>query len=465
MELVFSIIALLVELATLVLCVAILRRLAAGPLAQTGEQLAAQLKPLEQQLLQQFTVTASDTASRLERVKGELQQELSDRLNKGLGEVKTGVERQLAGGRQEQDQRLNDTVKRLEEKFDALTRRQTEGLGEVRRELTTTLAGATKTLEEKFAALENRTTANLETIRGKVDERLAAISEQVQHKLDQNIKEGFAQFEKVRQSLNAAEEQLKNVGALGASISDLNSLLKLPHLRGKFGEASLERLLADFLPAHMYELQPQASEDDRKRPDATIKFPDRVMPIDSKFPREQVLPLFETSDPEKLRQARGALERVIKEQAKRIKAYIRPEEGTTDVALMFLPSETLWFEVVHNRELSDFLEKNKISPVSPNTLLLAVRTIALIYQWYQVATGLKKSTEELAKAQRWFGLFQERFTDIGKSLQKAQDAFQTASGHLSRYQSRVTGITGESVPELESGTNHTQLAFSEEDQT
>src|SRR5947207_14125423 len=100
------------------------------------------------------------------------------------------------------------------------------------------------------------------------------MTDQGQLKLDQNIKEGFAQFEKVQQHLKAAEEQLREVGALGHSINDLNNMLKLPHLRGQFGEASLERLLADFLPAHMFELQSSPGENNA-RADAVIEFPDR----------------------------------------------------------------------------------------------------------------------------------------------------------------------------------------------
>ena len=92
----------------------------------------------------------------------------------------------------------------------------------------------------------------------------------------------------MQQHLKAAEEQLREVGALGHSINDLNNMLKLPHLRGQFGEASLERLLSDFLPAHMFEMQSSAG-DGNGRADAVIQFPDRRLPIDAKFPREQVL--------------------------------------------------------------------------------------------------------------------------------------------------------------------------------
>src|SRR5438132_12820221 len=110
----------------------------------------------------------------------------------------------------------------------------------------------------------------MEEIRDSVNTRLLIITDQVQAKVDQNIKEGFAQFERVQQHLKAAEEQLREVGALGHSINDLNNMLKLPHLRGQFGEASLERLLADFLPAHMFEIQ--STLPDGGRADAVIQF-------------------------------------------------------------------------------------------------------------------------------------------------------------------------------------------------
>src|SRR5262249_4721338 len=160
-------------------------------------------------------------------------------------------------------------------------------------ELSQSLALTTAQLKVELEGLSQKTAQNLEMIRERVDTRLLSITDQVQQKLDQNIREGFAQFEKVQQHLKAAEEQLREVGALGHSINDLNNLLKLPHLRGQFGEASLERLLADFLPTHMFAVQ-AAPFDGGGRADAVIYFPDRRLPIDAKFPREQVLALFES---------------------------------------------------------------------------------------------------------------------------------------------------------------------------
>jgi DNA recombination protein RmuC len=269
----------------------------------------------------------------------------------------------------------------------------------------------------------------------------------VQTKLDQNIKEGFAHFEKVQQHLKAAEEQLREVGALGHSINDLNNLLKLPHLRGQVGEASLERLLADFLPAHMFAIQSAAG--DGGRADAVIYFPDRRLPIDAKFPREQVLALFESNVEAEIEDARHEFVRVMKVEARRIKLYIQPEDGTTDIALMYLPSETLYMEAIRNRDLADWLNQQHVFPVSPNTLLMTLQTIALVHKWYEVASRFEKSRQELGKAQKSFDYFQNQFENIGKSLNKAQEAFETAQRHLKTYRGRVTALSGQEQLELD----------------
>jgi DNA recombination protein RmuC len=388
--------------------------------------LAEQSAGLQQALTQQFSSATADIASRLEQTKGDLRQEVSDRLNGGFGEIRQAVENQMAAGRREQSERL----------------------GETRSELTNSLALTTESLKSEFARLNQQTGESLEAIRERVDAKLLAITEQVQSKLDQNIKEGFAQFEKVQQHLRAAEEQLREVGALGHSINDLNNLLKLPHLRGQFGEASLERLLSDFLPAHMFEMQ--CSVDGGGRVDAMINFPDRRLPIDAKFPREQVLAFFEESTEEQLDIARIEFVRVMKAEAKRIKAYIQPEHGTTEIALMYLPSETLYMEAVRNRELADWLNAQHVFPVSPNTLLMTLQTIALVHKWYEVASRFEKSRQELAKAQKSFDHFQNQFENVGKNLNKAQEAFDTASKHLKTYRGRVSALSGQEQLELDS---------------
>src|SRR5271165_825273 len=403
-----------------------LRRVSAAAQVDVKTEVAGQLERFNTALGQKVSVSTADMASRLEQTKGDLRQQVADRIQQGFSEIRGSVEQQLASGREEQNRSLADG----------------------RSEMTSSLLLTTQQLKVEFQSLNQQTAQSLEAIRDRVDAKLMAITEQVQEKLDQNIKEGFAQFEKVQQHLKAAEEQLREVGALGHSINDLNNMLKLPHLRGQFGEASLERLLADFVPAHMFEIQSSAG-DGNGRADAVIQFPDRRLPIDAKFPREQVLALFESNVESEVEEARHEFVRVMKVEARRIKAYIQPEHGTTDIALMYLPSETLYMEAVRNRELADWLNAQHVFPVSPNTLLMTLQTISLVHKWYEVASRFEKSRQELVKAQKSFDHFQGQFENVGKSLGKAQEAFDKATTHLRTYRGRVEALSGQEQLELD----------------
>jgi len=427
------------NLVLLILVIRLSQRTGSGS-SQTQEltRLAAQAEAFHQALSQRFSSATADMATRLEQTKGDLRQQVTDRLAEGFSSVHNAVEEQLQTARQE----------------------QAAGLAGARTELAGSLALTTSQLKGEFDKLGAKTVESLELIRERVDTRLLAITDQVQQKLDQNIKEGFAQFEKVQQHLKAAEEQLREVGALGHSINDLNNLLKLPHLRGQFGEASLERLLADFLPAHMFEMQGQLPEGGG-RADAIIQFPDRRLPIDAKFPREQVLALFESNNEAEVEEARNELVRVMKTEAKRIKAYIQPEHGTTDIALMYLPSETLYVEVIRNRELSDWLNQQHVFPVSPNTLLMTLQTIALVHKWYEVASRFEKSRLELSKAQKSFDFFQTQFENVGKNLGKAQEAFDTAQKHLKNYRGKVSVLSGQEQLELDTRNGEDPLPLTD----
>ena len=430
METLLLVTVLLGTLVLLGVSAVLLRRVSAA--TQTNgnvEVVGQQIEGLNAALGQKFSAATADMASRLEQTKGDLRQQVTDRIQQGFSEIRGSLEQQLASGREEQTRRL----------------------AEARTEMTGSLLLTTQQLQTEFQKLNQQTAQSLDSIRYRVDQKLVAMTDQVQLKLDQNIKEGFAQFEKVQQHLRAAEEQLREVGALGHSINDLNNLLKMPHLRGQFGEASLERLLGDFLPSHMFALQ-SSPGDGGGRADAVIYFPDRKLPIDAKFPRESVIALFESNDKAEIELARIELVRVMKAEAKRIRQYIQPESGTTDIALMYLPSETLYMEVIRNRELGDWMNQQHVFPVSPNTLLMTLHTIALVHKWYEVAKGFEKSRAELAKAQKSFDFFQNQFENVGKNLNKAQEAFETAQRHLKTYRGKVSALSGQEQLELETSS-------------
>ena len=198
-----------------------------------------------------------------------------------------------------------------------------------------------------------------------------------------------------------------------------------------------------------YAIDPSTTE----RVDAMVRLANQVLPIDSKFPREQVLPLFEDQAPEGLEEARKTLSEVIRRECKSIaKKYIRPDLGTTDMALMFLPSETLYFEVVRDGKLFEEMSKLRVYPVSPNTLAIGLKSVSMAHEYYQLARGVEKTIEDVKKARRHFEHFEKRFEDLGKSLRKAQEAFETANSHLGHYESSVYRLVGE-TPDSSPGTS------------
>jgi len=389
--------------------------------AERAMRLEQEISALRTELgssIQQNSITLTGLITKSD---ADMRQEVADRISRGLTEMRDRIEAELKTGREEAARSVTDTTENV-----------------IKR-----LADFGRLTEERIQGLEKKTTESLESIRTKVDERLTVIGEQVRAKLDENIKEGFAHFEKVQEYLKKAELQLVGVTTLGESVNELNSLLKLPHLRGGFGESSLELLLAE-MPAELYETQAMIVPGARERVDVLIKLPGADLPIDSKFPREQVMPLFESQDEAKLSEARKTLSGVVRGLARDIASkYIKPEHGTTDMALMYLPSETLYFEIIRDAGLWEALRKQKVYPVSPNTLAVTLKGVTLSYNYYRMAKNLQKSIEDIRKAEKHFGHFREKFEKVGNELDKARDAYGVANTHLDRFTSSVSRLNPE----------------------
>jgi len=351
-------------------------------------------------------------------------------------QVLTPLMTQAQGLSEIQERRLKALEDKFVQKLDAfqpmVLDRMQNGLTESRKEMSAQLMQSTTALEKKFENLQTQ-----------VSDRLEVITKNVQDHLEKNLKDGLKNFEKVQELLIQTESRLTSLTTVGEGITELNQLLKLPHLRGEFGEATLERLLADSLSPQQFTLQAQVQPGSTERVDALVILKDKKLPIDSKFPRESVLHLFDTHEPQALTAARKMLSEKIRAEAKNIASkYIHPEHSTTDFALMFLPSETLYFEVIRDVSLFHDLSKLKVFPVSPNTLAMGLYSVSIAHDYYEYSKQVNQTLEDIKKARSHFQHFQNKFEDVGRGLQKAQDAFNTANTHLSRYGSSVVRLTG-----------------------
>ncbi|HNP89278.1 MAG: DNA recombination protein RmuC [Microgenomates group bacterium ADurb.Bin219] len=176
---------------------------------------------------------------------------------------------------------------------------------------------------------------------------------------------------------------------LSLSMKNLQDYLKSPKLRGNIGEEVLKDLISQMFPKNSFFLQYSFKSGDKV--DAAIKTDAGILPIDSKFPAENFQKMLAAeNDTEKEDWRREFIKDVKKHITDISKKYILPEEGTMDFALMYIPSEPIYYEVVNLLELTDFARKNRVYPVSPNTLYANLQVILLSFQGKEIEKRTKQ---------------------------------------------------------------------------
>ena len=156
-----------------------------------------------------------------------------------------------------------------------------------------------------------------------------------------------ADFSEISQRLSSIETAAAQMQEVGKEVSSLKMILHTPKLRGNFGEYLLYNLLKDTLPPKNYETQFAFS--DGAAVDAIIRLGKHIIPVDSKFPLESFERFLSAQDSESKKKAKSEFMRSVKARIDEIsKKYIRPQEGTFDFALMYIPSESVYYEILTN---------------------------------------------------------------------------------------------------------------------
>lgn len=281
------------------------------------------------------------------------------------------------------------------------------------------------TLENKMKELQESNEKRLEQMQGVVDEKL-------QKTLETRLSQSF---ELVSKQLESVGQGLGEMKALAADAKSLKNALTNVKERGTYGEVRLEKLLSDILAPNQYEMNVEIAND--KRVEFVIKLPGNgdvplLLPIDSKFPIEDYNRLLDAEDKKAIDDARHALTIKIRAFAKDIHdKYIVPPK-TTDFALMFLPTEGLYAEVVQNVALFEELrDKYKITAVGATTLSAFLASLQM---------GFKTLAIEQRSQEVWDTLraVKSEFIKFGDTLDKAQKQLQTADKTLTEIVGRRT---------------------------
>jgi DNA recombination protein RmuC len=248
----------------------------------------------------------------------------------------------------------------------------------------------------------------------------------------------------VQGSLGKMGEANQRIFDVGRSIAGLEQILKSPKVRGGLGETFLENMLAQMFPREHYALQHQFATGDRV--DAIVRIGDRIVPVDAKFPLENFQRLLQETDETARRQARRAFVRDVKARADEIaKRYILPDEGTFDFALMYIPAENIYYEIIVRDDSEEdspaaYALARRVVPVSPNTFYAYLRVIVLGLRGLRIERDAQEIQARLGRLRGDLDKFRESFDVVGRHLTNARNKYDDAAAGLGRLEGKLEGI-------------------------
>jgi DNA recombination protein RmuC len=203
----------------------------------------------------------------------------------------------------------------------------------------------------------------------------------------------------------------KNIGEMseiGRGMKELQDFLKNPKIRGNIGEQILNELLKQYLPKESFNLQYVFKSGEKV--DAAIKTSAGIIPVDSKFPMENFRKMNKTDNSDEKKRALKDFESDVKKHIDDInRKYILTEEGTIDYALMYIPSEGVYYEVVNSSSLFDYAGVKRVLPVSPTTFYAYLKAILMSFEGQKI----EKQAKEILSSLR---AIQKDYEKVGGSL-------------------------------------------------
>ena len=244
----------------------------------------------------------------------------------------------------------------------------------------------------------------------------------------------------------------KNIGEfteIGRGMKDLQEFLRSPKLRGNVGEHILKELLGQFLPKNSFNLQYTFKSGDKV--DAAIKTSGGIIPIDSKFPMENFRKMSgEGSDSEKKLYEKEFVRDVKSHIDSISRKYILTEEGTIDYALMYIPSEAVYYEVANNQDLFEYSQEKRVLPVSPTTFYAYLRAILMSFEGQKIEQKAKEILSSLRAIQKDYektsdsmSVLQKHLTNAYNTMSTVFNSFGSLGQKISSTQSLGAGVKKE----------------------
>lgn len=296
----------------------------------------------------------------------------------------------------------------------------------------------------KFEALQHGLQENLNRLNEIVERRLTDTGKNVGERLDNTAKV----ISDVRQQLGRMDEASQRIFEIGREISGLQQTLQAPKLRGCVGEYLLNELLIQILPQKNFENQYRFKNGETA--DAVIRLSSGIIPIDAKFPLENFKRVLSSGENEDARLAAGrAFARDVKKHIDAIaQKYIRTDEGTFDFALMYIPSESVFYEIIVRDEwnpgepLLKYALGRRVIPVSPNSFYAYLQTILLGLRGMRVEENAREIMDGILRLEKELEVFSGDFELVGTHLGNSMKKYADAAKRFDRFEMKVEQLTG-----------------------
>ena len=374
--------------------------------------------------------------------------QLEDKLDRLGKELRYDISEASRNDRQELSHNLTQFQQTLTEQLALMqanlnTQLLALGEGNTRR-----MAEVRETLDQQLQHMQQTNVAKLDEMRKTVDEKL-------QTTLEARLSESFKQ---VAERLEQVHQGLGQMKTLAQGVGDLQRVLSTVKTRGIFGEVPMEALLEQVLTIEQYGKQVETTPRSNQRVDFAIKLPGRSddgatvwLPIDAKFPREDYERLLDAQDRADVvgaEAAAKAMEVRIRTEAKSIAdSYLAPPH-TTDFAILFLPVEGLYAEVLRRPGLMDTLQRDyRVTLAGPTTLLAILNSLHMGFRTLALEKQASEVWKVLGAVKTEFERYGEWVAKVREQVQKAADTLDRADTRSKQMRRVLKGV--EALPEAE----------------
>ena len=257
-------------------------------------------------------------------------------------------------------------------------------------------------------------------------EWLKSSTSQIDNKLNENMKMFNTRLDNAARVIGNVQRSIGEFSEIGRSMQELQEFLSSPKLRGNIGEQVLKELLSQYFPKSSFELQYTFNNGEKF--DAVIKTSQGMIPIDSKFPMENFRRLIKETD----KQAREKIKKEFISDVKKhiqtiAKKYIVVTEGTLDYALMYIPSESVYYEIINEPNLFDYAGKQMVLPVSPMSFYAYMKAVLMSFEGLRIQ----------AKAKEILVILQA----IKKDYEKTDESFSILTKHITNAYNQLTQVS------------------------